>query len=201
MTGPLPKPRIAFQGERGAFSEEAALKLLGPEIELIARPTFASLFSSVLEGLADFALAPIENTLIGPIEPVVALLRDTPLTNCGEISIRIQQHLIGCEGAAVEELKTVESHPAALAQCRRFFAEHPQLRSVAADDTAASVARVISSGDRTRAALASRRAAEIYEGFIIAENLEDNSENYTSFVLLCHPTDHLTAWPGLHASA
>jgi prephenate dehydratase len=83
-----------------------------------------------------------------------------------------------------EEIKSVESHPMALAQCSRFFADNPQLVRVEADDTAGSVAAVIASGDRTRAAIGSRRAAGIYGGSIIRENLEDQAENYTRFVLL-----------------
>lgn len=178
------RPRVAFQGERGAFSEAAAIALLGTEIELVPRATFAALFSSVTEGLADYALAPVENSLIGSIEPVVNLLAASALISNGQIVIQIEQQLIGCPGAVIEEIETVESHPAALAQCRRFFAEHPLVRRIEADDTAASVARIIRSGDRTRAAIASRRAAEIYGGCIIKENLEDDPENYTRFILL-----------------
>jgi prephenate dehydratase len=178
------RPRVAFQGERGAFSEAAAIALLGTEIELVPRATFAALFSSVAEGLADYALAPVENSLIGNIEPVVSLLGASALISSGQIVIQIEQQLIGCPGAVIEEIETVESHPAALAQCQRFFGEHPLIERVEADDTAASVARIVSSGDRTRAAIASRRAAEIYGGCIIKENLEDDPENYTRFILL-----------------
>ncbi|MCU1265333.1 MAG: prephenate dehydratase [Acidobacteria bacterium] len=184
MINSAPRPRVAFQGEPGAFSEDAAITLLGPEIESVPRPTFAALFSSVAEGLADFAVAPVENSLIGAIEPVVALLRGSALINSGEIVCRIQQQLIGCPGAVLEDIETVESHPAALAQCRRFFTEYPRIVSIAVDDTAGSVARIIKSGNRTRAALAGRRAAKLYGGFIIKENLEDDPENYTRFVLL-----------------
>ena len=177
-------PRVAFQGEHGAFSEDAAIKLLGPAIELVPRPTFAALFSCLAEGLADYALAPVENTLIGAIEPAVTLLRESSLINTGEVVIRIRQQLIGCPGALIEEIEAVESHPAALAQCKRFFAEHPLIARIEADDTAGSVARIVKSGDRKRAAIAGRRAAELYGGSIIKENLEDQSENYTRFILL-----------------
>lgn len=178
------RPRVAFQGEHGAFSEDAAIKLLGPEIELVPRATFADLFSSVGEGLADFALAPIENSLIGTIEPAVVLLRKSSLVSAGEVDLQIRHHLIGCPGAVIEEIEAVESHPAALAQCTRFFAEHPLIERVEAEDTAGSVARIIKSGDGKRAAIAGRRAAAIYGGHIIKENLEDHSENYTHFILL-----------------
>ncbi len=188
MNHSAPGTRIAFQGAPGAFSEDAALKMLGPEIVLLPQSTFAELFASLSDGVANYALAPIENSLIGPIEPVVSLLRSTPTEICGEISLRIQQQLIGCAGAVIEEIEIVESHPAALLQCQRFFAARPGISRVVADDTAASVARVIQRGDRRRAAIAGRRAAELYGGFIISENLEDDPENYTRFVLLGRPS-------------
>lgn len=177
-------PRVAFQGEPGAFSEEAALKLLGAGIELVPRHDFAELFRSLEDGVADYVLAPIENTIIGPIHDAVKRLSDTSLTKVDEVVIRIGQHLIGCPGAGFEDIEAVESHPAALAQCKRFFSEHPQLLKVETADTAGSVARIIKLNDRKRAALASRRAAEIYGGIIVKENLEDDPENYTRFLLL-----------------
>jgi prephenate dehydratase len=175
---------VAFQGEHGAFSEQAAIKLLGPEIELVPRPTFAALFSSLDEGLANFILAPIENSLVGAIEPARALLGESLLVIAGEVTIRIEQHLIGFPGVLFEEIEAVESHPAALAQCKRFFVEHPRIKPIETEDTAGSVARLIARGDLKRAAIAGRRAAEIYGGTIIREHLEDNPENYTRFVLL-----------------
>lgn len=184
MISALYKPRVAFQGERGAFSEDAAMKLLGPDIELVPRATFAALFTSFDDELADYVLSPIENSLIGPIHPAVELLNASSLVVAGEVIIQIRQHLIGCPGSVFEEIEAVESHPAALAQCKRFFAEHPLVDRIETEDTAGSVARVIERGDRRRAAIAGRRAAELYGGSIIKENLEDHPENYTRFVLL-----------------
>ncbi len=92
--------------------------------------------------------------------------------------------MIGCPGASFAAIKTVESHPVALDQCRRFLAANPQLRRIAAEDTAGSVARIMAAGDQTRAAIAGRRAAEQYGGVILREHLEDSSENYTRFLLL-----------------
>ena len=184
MISSLYKPRVAFQGERGAFSEDAAMKLLGPDIELVPRPTFAALFTSLDDELADYVLSPVENSLIGSIHPAVELLNASSLIVAGEVILQIRQQLIGCPGSVFEEIKAVESHPAALAQCKRFFAEHPLVVRIETEDTAGSVARVIERGDRTRAAIAGRRAAEMYGGSIIKENLEDHPDNYTRFVLL-----------------
>ncbi len=178
------RPRVAFQGEQGAFSEDAALKLLGPEIQLVPRRTFEILFRSLDEGLAEYVLVPVENSLIGAIKPAVDLLNKSSLDIVGEVAIPIRQFLIGCPGAVFEEIVTIESHPAALAQCMRFFAAHPGIERVETEDTAGSVARVIERRDHTRAAIAGRRAAEIYGGCILRENLEDGPENYTRFLLL-----------------
>jgi len=178
------KPRVAFQGERGAFSEEAAHKLLGQEIELIPRRTFAELYNSLDNGIADYLLAPVENSIAGVVQPSVDLLRLNSLTVIEEVQIKIEQHLIGCPGASLSTIEKVQSHPVALAQCSRFFQTHPQLKSVVADDTAGSVAEVIRVGDPKLAAIGSERAAEIYGGSIIRKSIQDRSDNYTRFVLL-----------------
>jgi len=184
MSTQTQKPRVAFQGERGAFSEEAALKLLGPEIELVPRKTFADLYSSFDNDLADYLLAPIENTIAGVVQPSVDLLNASSLNVLNEVQIKIEQHLIGCPGAAFETIETVQSHPVALAQCSRFFETHPKLKSVIADDTAGSVAEVIRLGEQQRAAIAGQRAADLYGATIIRKSIQDCAENYTRFVLL-----------------
>lgn len=182
--------RVAFQGERGAFSEEAAVKLLGEGANLVPRPTFESLFAAVGEGAADLALAPVENTLAGSVHRVYDLLLESPLHITAEVVIPIRHFLIGLPGADAAEIKTVESHPVALAQCERLFAARPDIRRVAADDTAGSVAAVLRRGDPTCAAVAGRRAADIYGGRILREGLEDHAENYTRFLLLApEPSD------------
>ena len=183
MSGSRP-PRIAFQGERGAFSEDAAFTLLGPDIELVPCRNFETLFTSLDEGLAEYVLVPIENSLIGAIRPAVDLLHKSSLGIVGEVAIPIRQCLIGCPGAVFEDIVAVESHPAALAQCGRFFDAYPRIRRVETEDTAGSVARIVQNRDTTRAAVAGRRAAEVYGGSILRENLEDRPENYTRFLLL-----------------
>jgi prephenate dehydratase len=192
MNQPKVSTRVAFQGERGAFSEEAAVKLLGEDIQLVARPTFESLFVAIDEGAADFVLAPVENSLAGSVHRSYDLLLESSLHISAEVIIPIRHHLIGCAGASFDGIKTVESHPVALAQCERFFAAHPQLQRIATEDTAGSVASVVKQGDQTRAAIAGIRAANIYGGTVLRENLEDHAENYTRFVLL---TSSATADP------
>lgn len=176
--------RVAFQGERGAFSEEAAIELLGDDCQPVARATFEDLFAAIDQGSADYILAPLENSLMGSVHRCYDLLLESSLGIVAEIIWPISHCLIGCSGASFETIETVESHPVALAQCERFFAAHPQLKRVASDDTAGSVRRVVENGDRTRAAIAGNRAAKVYGGVILREHLEDHGENYTRFALL-----------------
>ena len=178
------RSRIAFQGAHGAFSEGAAVKLLGEEITLVPRPTFESLFLAIDDQSADYILAPIENSLAGFVHASFDLLLDSKLYIVGEVIIPISHYLIGCPGASFETLASVESHPVALDQCRRFLAANPQIRRRAAEDTAGSVARIVEAGDPARAAIAGKLAAEKYGGVILREHLEDSSENYTRFLLL-----------------
>jgi prephenate dehydratase len=178
------KPRVAFQGERGAFSEEAALKLLGEEIELVPQRTFAALFDSLKAGVADYLVAPVENSIAGIVEPSVTRIRASALVILNELELQIDQHLIGCPGTTFDTIETVHSHPMALAQCKLFFERHPRIKPIVADDTAGSVAEVIRQRDRKVAAIAGRHAAEIYGGEIILENIQDTPRNHTRFVLL-----------------
>ncbi len=179
-----PNARVAFQGERGAFSEEAAIKLLGERITLIPRPTFEAAFRAIFDRVADYLLAPIENSLAGSVHRSFDLLVDSGLNIIAEEIIPIVHNLIGPPGARFDQVKVVESHPVALAQCENFFTDHPRLKRIATEDTAGSVREVVLAGDLTRAAIAGRRAAEIYGGVILREHLEDNTENYTRFWLL-----------------
>lgn len=176
--------RVAFQGAPGAFSEEAAEQLLGTGVSTVPRATFESLFRALPEGAADALLAPLENSLAGSVVRVYDLLVESHLWVAGEVVLRIEHHLIGCPGARMAEIRSVESHPVALAQCERFFAAHPEWKRVAAEDTAGSVREVLQRGDRSCAAIAARRAAKLYGGEVLASNIEDDPENYTRFGLL-----------------
>ncbi len=177
-------PRVAFQGERGAFSEEAGLRLLGAQAETVPRPTFESLFAAIREGAADAILAPVENTLAGSVHRCYDLLLESDLCIVAEVVHPIAHFLIGVPGARVEDVRSIESHPVALAQCENFFVRHPGIRRVPAEDTAGSVRAVVQAEDITRAAIASIRAAQVYGGAVLKEHLEDHRANYTRFLLL-----------------
>src|SRR5258707_8315811 len=130
------KMRVAFQGEPGAFSEAAAVQLLGDGIRTVPRTTFDSAFGAIAEGAADGLLVPVENTLAGSVVRVYDLLLESKLEMCGETILPIEHQLIGMPGARREDLRAVASHPMALAQCERFFSGSPQLKRVPAEDTA-----------------------------------------------------------------
>ena len=176
--------RVAFQGELGAFSEEAALKLLGETIVTVPRPTFDSAFAALASGAADALVAPIENSLAGSVLRVYDLLLENNFSIAAETVIPIEHHLIACPGATLEGIRSVESHPMALAQCERLLSEHPGWKRIPAEDTAGSARDVVGSGDRARAAIAGRRAATRYGGVILLSNVEDNAQNFTRFFLL-----------------
>jgi prephenate dehydratase len=178
------KTRVAFQGEPGAFSEAAAIQLLGKGITTIPRATFDAAFRAVREGAADALLVPVENSLAGSVVRVYDLLLESDLGIVAETILPIEHHLIGCQGASIDDIRSVASHPMALAQCERFFLANERLKRVPAEDTAGSVRDVISRGDKTAAGIAGRQAAVHYGGVILAESIQDNAENFTRFVLL-----------------
>jgi prephenate dehydratase len=150
----------------------------------VPRPTFDSAFRSIEEGLADAVLAPVENSLAGSVVRVYDLLVGSNLGIVAEIILPIQHRLIGCPGSSLDSIRSVASHPMALAQCEGFFLAHPGIKRVPAEDTAGSVREALSRGDKSCAAIAGRRAAEHYGGVILADDIQDNAENFTRFVLL-----------------
>jgi len=174
---------VAIQGERGAFSHEAALEVLGGSIELLARPTFDALFEAVVAHAADRAIVPIENSLTGSIHENYDRLRAVPLHIVAETQLRIRQCLIARPGTTLSSVRRVASHPVALNQCRRFLTEHPEMDVVPAYDTAGSVADLLKAGP-SDAAIASRVAAQTYGCEVLVEGIEDDPQNYTRFLVL-----------------
>ena len=160
------------------------MKALGPDIELVPRATFAALFTSIDEGLADYIVTPLENSIIGPIRQSVDLMRESSLIKTEDVVIPIAQHLIARPGVSFSEIEVVQSHPAALAQCGHFFAAHPHLSKVEAEDTAGSVAQIMRRGDRGVAAIAGIRAAQIYGASVVKADIQDDPKTYTRFAVL-----------------
>ena len=175
---------IAFQGERGSFSEEAAYKLLGRRITVVPCETFTAIFESVATGKTKYCLAPIENTLAGSVHENYDLLLSHDLHIVGEVSLRIVHNLIALPGTSLKNVTQVYSHPVALAQCREFFKRRPKMKRVPFYDTAGAVKMLAERRLPGAAAIASRIAAEVYHARILATHVEDHRENYTRFLLL-----------------
>jgi prephenate dehydratase len=175
--------RIAIQGEPGSFSHEAALKLV-PEAAIVPTSLSAEVFASVTDGSVDAAVIPIENSLAGSVLEHFDLLLSHDVLVERETLLRIRHNLIGMPGITMDDIDRVFSHPVALAQCRRFLAEHPDMESFAYYDTAGSVKQLMELRDRHAGAIASTAAAHYYGAEILATEIEDNPENYTRFFLI-----------------
>jgi prephenate dehydratase len=183
--------KIAIQGELGSFSHQAALRSV-PEATVIPCVLSADAFDRLRKGKVDAIMIPIENTLAGSVVEHYDLLRAEDVFIEHEAVLRIEHNVIGIADSQLEDLRSVYSHPVALAQCRRFFRDHPPIAPVAFYDTAGAVKHVIEQGDRSAAAIAGRHAAEIYGGMLIAQNVEDDAKNFTRFLLVRagSPTSH-----------
>lgn len=180
--------RVAIQGEAGAFSHEAALKLVaGAEIVPFERSS--EVFNALSQGKVDAAAIPIENSLAGPVSDHYDLLLTHDVKVVRETLLRIRHNLIAISGASINEIDRVFSHPIALRQCRRFLDAHPRMEVFAFYDTAGSVKQVVQQRDRHAAAIASEAAAAYYGAQILQAGIEDNPENYTRFFLVLRSAD------------
>ncbi|MDR7415301.1 MAG: prephenate dehydratase [Armatimonadota bacterium] len=174
--------RVAFQGEAGAYSEEAALQHFGP-VKTVPRRTLREVFESVAGGTCEAGIVPVENSEAGSINETYDLLLEfhDRLTITGEISLRIAHCLLGVPGARLEGIRRVYSHPQALAQCEEFL-RSLGVEPVPAYDTAGAARLVAARGEREEAAIASRRAADLYGLTVLAEDVHDNPLNTTRFL-------------------
>ena len=172
--------KAAFQGEPGAYSEEAGYDYYG-DVEMIPQETFDGIFAAVTSGNCDSGLIPIENSLAGSIHHNYDLLMRHELHIVGEYFLRVRHCLIGFPDVDISEIKHVISHPQALGQCADNLRQLG-LKTEPVYDTAGSVKMLKTSGDKTTGAIASRRAAEIYGMQILQEGFEDCTENYTRFL-------------------
>ncbi|MFH1382535.1 MAG: prephenate dehydratase [Chloroflexota bacterium] len=174
---------VAFQGEVGAYSEEAAYQFFGNAVQARPCESLDDVFKVVEEGETQFAVVPIENSLEGSISRTYDLLLDSSLLVCGETGLRVSHCLIANPGTKIELIKRVYSHPQALGQCQAFL-RHLGRELVPTYDTAGSVKMIKEKGITDGAAIASARAAEIYGMEILAREIEDNPHNFTRFFVL-----------------
>jgi len=174
--------KITFQGALGAYSHIACRELF-PGGEYLASDTFEQAMELVDLGEADFAVIPVENSNAGRVSDVHFLLPKMNLTIIGEHFLRVEHQLLALPGAKLEDIEAAASHPQALAQCSAFLKQH-QIKALSRIDTAKSCERIVEAQDKTRAAIASRLAAEIYGLNILASNIENDANNTTRFLIL-----------------
>lgn len=174
--------RCAYQGAPGAFSHEACIDLR-PWDEAVAYDSFEAAIAALKSGEVGCALIPVENTTIGRVEPAASLVEGAGLTVVSEVWRPIRLALMGPPGSRLSNVRTAESHPAALGQCSATLASLG-IQPVEAFDTAGAARAVAEAGDPTRAAVAPARAAEVYELSILRNDIQDSADNRTRFVLL-----------------
>ena len=176
---------VAFQGERGAFSENALLRYFPEGARGVPYPEFRDVFDAVLAGKVRFGIVPVENTLTGSIHQNYDLLLQYPdIRIVGEKIIRIVHHLIGLPGATPEGIRRVYSHPQALSQCALFLERFPEWEKVPFYDTAGAVGFIAREARPENAAIASLEAARAHGMKVLKEGIESNSRNYTRFVII-----------------
>lgn len=176
--------RVAFQGEPGAFSEEA-VRCVFDEADLHPCATFEDAFEVVERQTVDRAVVPIENAVYGSVRVNYDHLRTHAVTIIGELQLRIHHCLMAPEGGVIDDLKIVRSHQQALGQCRDWLRAHvPEATPEATPDTAGAARAVAAAGDPTVAAVASRRAAQRYGLTVLADGLQDDAQNFTRFLVL-----------------
>ena len=181
---PVAAPRVVYQGEPGCYSEEAAVGFFGPEVSSRGLAWFPDVFAALERGEADYAVLPVENSSTGSIRQVYDLLAQYRYYVVGEYDVKVEHCLMALPGVGLEDIRTVYSHEQGLMQCEKYLDAHRGWRRVPTLDTAGSAKQVAESGDRTAAAICSRRAAQIYGLHILAEGVNYNAMNHTRFVVV-----------------
>ena len=174
----------AIQGIKGSYSEEAAVSLLGAGVRLEECKSFGSAMQMLESGAAEFAVLPVENSIIGRIAMSADLAECSGRNILDELILPVNHVLAGTIDAEMSQIASVFSHPAALLQCSRFFELNSRVRRIKGSDTASSIRAVTRNGDRSAAAIGSRRAAEMYGAKVILEDVADAAENWTKFYLI-----------------
>ncbi|MGQ9459668.1 MAG: prephenate dehydratase [Candidatus Bathyarchaeaceae archaeon] len=175
--------KVAFQGEIGAYSESAVYSFFGSSVEVKPCENLSEVFESVKRGETTYGVVPIENSIEGSVNQTYDLFLEYDLKVCGEIVLRIVHCLIAHPETRLNQIRTVYSHPQALAQCRKFL-EKLGCRLISTFDTAGSVKMIKEEGLKDAGAIASQRAAEIYDMKVLAKEIGDTPNNYTRFFVL-----------------
>lgn len=178
------KKRVAIQGIKASFHEEAAFKFFGDDIETIECTSFKQTFQKLANGEADFVVMAIENSIAGSLLPNYTLLREYNFPVIGEVYLHIQLHLMALPGVTFEDIKTVTSHPIAIRQCGDFLDDFPDLKIIESSDTAACAKKIKEENLTDTVAIANTLAAKLYGLNILERRIESNKKNYTRFLIL-----------------
>ena len=173
---------VAYPGRDGAHSAAACDRLFPDGADLVPLPSFTAVVEAASDGSVAFGVLPIESSLTGPVAETHDLLYDSPLSINAEAVLPIRHCLVGPAEIALEDVRVVRSHPAALDQCRRLLAAMPWATAIAAATTADAAHQVAEHGDPNEVAIASERAAQAYDLTVIAGDVGDHPEAYTRFV-------------------
>lgn len=197
LDNPASASRVAFHGEYGAFGEDAVVTLWADATPEPKR-SLADVLRSVAAGEVDAGVLPVENTVAGGVVAAYDALAGAPDVHVvAEAILPIEQCLLALPGATLDDLALVESHPVALMQCGEFLSRFPRLRQQNASNTATAAHDVAASGDRTRAAIAGKRAATRYGLVVLQEHIEDRPDNQTRFLAVARRP--ITVAPGTPA--
>ena len=183
--------KVAFQGERGAYSEIASKKMFGEKIKISPSFSFGEVFSKVKSGSVDYGVVPIENTLYGSVFETYDLLLNYSLSIVGELNLQINHHLLANRKYALSKIKKVYSHPQALGQCSDFLKKLKNAEIIPAYDTAGSAMISLKNNGESIAAIASREAADIYNLKILKSHIQNNKENFTRFLAISRKKKNL----------
>lgn len=178
------KTRVAIQGIKASFHEEAAYKFFGKDIETIECNSFKQTCDVLVEDKADFVIMAIENSIAGSLLPNYTLIREYNFSVVGEVYLPIQLHLLALPGVKFEDVKFATSHPIAIRQCIDFFEEHPEIQIIESNDTAACAKKVRDEQLTDTVAIANSLAAEMYGLNVLERRIESNKKNYTRFLIL-----------------
>lgn len=181
---PVEHPRVVYQGVPGAYSEQACINFFGSGVRSEGLEQFEDCFKAVREGRADYAVVPIENSSTGAIRQIYDLLTHYECSMVGETTVKVEHCLMAPKGATLDTITHVYSHEQGLFQCEQYLNTHPNWHQVPQADTAGSARMVAATGDITKAAICSARAAHLYGLEILARAINHNSHNTTRFVVV-----------------
>ena len=180
----MSKIKFYFQGEKGAFSEEAGFNYFGTSAEGIPTENFVDVVRNVVRNKNSFGILPIENSSIGSIHTNYDLLLQYPVFIVGEINLIVKQHLIGLKGISISKIKKIISHPAAIQQCQKFLNSLKKVKVDLSYDTAGSVKLIKENRLIDTAAISSEISAKLYDMKILRRNIQDNDKNITRFIVI-----------------